>query len=55
MKPRSGWLPWLGRVFLAPRLRAANQVMFDDLARAAGHGAATQADTRSGVTSLMRT
>ena len=38
-----GLLPWLGRVFLARRLRAANQVMFDDLARAASHGAATQA------------
>ena len=33
----------LGRMYLAPRLRAANQVMFDDLARAAVHGAATQA------------
>ena len=31
-----GWLAWLGRVYLAPRLRAANQAMFDDLARAAG-------------------
>jgi short-subunit dehydrogenase/uncharacterized protein YndB with AHSA1/START domain len=38
-----GLLPWLGRVFLAPRLHAANQAMFDDLARAAGHRAATQA------------
>jgi short-subunit dehydrogenase/uncharacterized protein YndB with AHSA1/START domain len=38
-----GLLAWLGRVYLARRLRAANQVMFDDLARAAGHGAATQA------------
>jgi short-subunit dehydrogenase len=35
-----GLFPWLGRMFLAPRLRAANQAMFDDLARAAGHGAA---------------
>lgn len=32
----------LGRVFLAPRLRAANQVMFEDLARAAGQSAQTQ-------------
>jgi uncharacterized protein YndB with AHSA1/START domain len=32
-----GVLPWLGRLFLAPRLRAVNQVMFDDLARAARH------------------
>jgi coniferyl-aldehyde dehydrogenase len=31
-----GLLPRLGHVFLAPRLRAANQTMFDDLARAAG-------------------
>jgi Polyketide cyclase / dehydrase and lipid transport len=38
-----GLVPWLGRAFLGPRLRAANQVMFDDLARAASHGAATQA------------
>ena len=38
-----GLLPRLGRVFLAPRLRAANQAMFDDLARAAGHAAATPA------------
>ena len=38
-----GLLPWLGRVFLAPRLHAANQAMFDDLARAAGHGAVTRA------------
>jgi hypothetical protein len=38
-----GLLPWLGRAYLAPRLRTANQVMFDDLARVAGHGAATQA------------
>ena len=30
-----GVLPRLGRVFLAPRLHAANQAMFDDLARAA--------------------
>lgn len=37
-----GLLPRLGRVFLARRLHAANQTMFDDLARAAGHGAATQ-------------
>ena len=30
-----GPLPWLGRAFLAPRLHAVNQAMFDDLARAA--------------------
>jgi uncharacterized protein len=50
-----GWLPRLGRLFLAPRLRAANQAMFDDLARATGHCAATSATPRSGVTSLART
>ena len=38
-----GLLPWLGRAFLAPRLRAANQAMFDDLARAAAHVAVTPA------------
>jgi hypothetical protein len=31
-----GPLPWLGRAFLAPRLHAVNQAMFDDLDRAAG-------------------
>ena len=45
----------LGRLVLAPRLRAANQAMFDDLARAAGQGAAAPATARSGVTSLVRT
>jgi coniferyl-aldehyde dehydrogenase len=30
-----GLLPWLGRAFLAPRLHAVNQAMFDDLAAAA--------------------
>ncbi|MET0648369.1 MAG: SDR family NAD(P)-dependent oxidoreductase [Pyrinomonadaceae bacterium] len=56
-----GLLPWLGRVFLSRRLRAANQAMFDDLARAAGHGAATQATppepvspTYPGTTSVTR-
>ena len=38
-----GLLPWLGRAFLAPRLHAANQAMFDDLARAAAHVAVTPA------------
>ena len=58
---QTGLLPWLGRMFLAPRLRAANQAMFDDLARAAGHGAATQAtppapvsQTYPGTTSVTR-
>lgn len=31
-----GLLPWFGRAFLAPRLHAVNQAMFDDLNRAAG-------------------
>ena len=30
-----GPLPWLGRAFLAPRLHAVNQAMFDDLVKAA--------------------
>lgn len=30
-----GWLPWLGRAILAPRLRAVNQAMFEDLAQTA--------------------
>lgn len=33
-----GPLAWWGRAFLAPRLRAANRAMFDDLARAAAGG-----------------
>ena len=37
-----GLLPFLGRLYVAPRLRAANQVMFEDLARATTQ-AATQA------------
>ena len=46
-----GPLPWLGRLYLAPRLHAANQEMFRDLARAVGQGAATKA-TPSGATLL---
>jgi short-subunit dehydrogenase/uncharacterized protein YndB with AHSA1/START domain len=38
-----GPLPWLGRVIVAPRLRAANQAMFEDLSRAAGRAAAAPA------------
>ena len=49
-----GMIPWLGRVFLGPRLRAANQAMFEDLAHAAGRSAVTPATPRSGVKSLMR-
>ena len=37
-----GPLPWLGRAYLAPRLWAANQVMFDDLARAVGEAGAAK-------------
>ena len=33
---QDGPVPWLGRLYLAPRLSAANQAMFEDLARAAG-------------------
>ena len=36
-----GLLPRLGRLIIAPRLRAANQVMFEDLARAAVEPALT--------------
>ena len=43
-----------GRLYLAPRLRAANQVMFEDLARAAGQGALTQATPGVGHASLIR-
>src|SRR5262245_23163175 len=32
-----GPLPWLGRAFLAPRLHAVNQAMFDDLIRASAN------------------
>ena len=45
----------LGRAYLAPRLRAANDAMFDDLARAVSTDPATEATLRSGATSLMRT
>ena len=49
-----GLVARLGRMLLAPRLYAANQAMFDDLARAAVHGAAKQAKPRIGETSLVR-
>jgi hypothetical protein len=48
-----GQLPWLGRVILAPRLRAANQAMFDDLARAA-HNTATPATPSRELTNARR-
>jgi hypothetical protein len=41
-----GWFPWLGRLIISPRLHAANQACFTDLARAASRGAATQATAR---------
>ena len=50
-----GPLPWLGRAILGPRLHAANQAMFEDLARAASQDGAAQAPPRAGVTSLMQT
>jgi uncharacterized protein YndB with AHSA1/START domain len=41
-----GPVPWLGRMYLAPRLYAANQAMFADLSRAAGEGGAAKASGR---------
>lgn len=49
---QTGPFPWLGRAYLAPRLRAANQVMFEDLARAAVNGAATRATATEPVSPL---
>jgi short-subunit dehydrogenase/uncharacterized protein YndB with AHSA1/START domain len=46
---------WLGRMILAPRLRAANQVMFEDLARAAEPAVSREATGHSEVASLART
>ena len=43
-----------GRPYLAPRLRAANQAMFEDLARAAVQGPAAQAAPHVAHTSLIR-
>ena len=43
-----GPLPKLGWVFLAPRLRAANQAMLDDLARAVGQAATTPTTRAAG-------
>jgi hypothetical protein len=50
-----GPLPWLGRMLIAPRLRAANQEMFRDLARAAANGATTGATTSIPETLAMST
>jgi uncharacterized membrane protein len=47
-----GLLPRLGRVFLARRLHAVNQVMFDDLARAASQAAATTTSRSEGGSTL---
>jgi uncharacterized protein YndB with AHSA1/START domain len=44
-----GLLPRLGGVFLAPRLRAANQAMFDDLARATSQRGAAARTTDAGT------
>ena len=49
-----GLVPRLGRLVLAPRLRAANQAMFEDLARAAVPSVAAPTH-RGGVASLIRT
>ena len=38
-----GVIPWVTRAFLGPRLRAANQTMFEDLARAAASKTMTAA------------
>jgi hypothetical protein len=46
---QGGPFPWLGRLYLAPRLRAANQVMFEDLARAAVHNAESQVTSSQSV------
>jgi short-subunit dehydrogenase/uncharacterized protein YndB with AHSA1/START domain len=48
-----GPFPWLGRAYLGPRLRAANQEMFEDLARAASDAVATRA-THAAVGHLGR-
>jgi hypothetical protein len=48
-----GPLPWLGRAVIAPRLHAANQAMFEDLARTVAHAAATPATPRIGMASLV--
>lgn len=37
-----GWLPWLARAIIAPRLHASNQAMFNDLAEAVGKRAQTR-------------
>jgi short-subunit dehydrogenase len=37
-----GPFPWIGRAYLGPRLHAANQRMFEDLARAASNDAAAR-------------
>jgi uncharacterized protein YndB with AHSA1/START domain len=47
-----GLFPRLGWMVLAPRLHKANQAMFEDLARAAVHGAATATAARAGETAV---
>jgi short-subunit dehydrogenase len=49
-----GPFPWIGRFYIAPRLHAANQVMFEDLARAAGHAGTTEVSPRGEMTSVIR-
>ena len=48
-----GPVAWFGRAYLAPRLRRANQAMFEDLARAAGSGRGGARGARSCVRSAM--
>jgi short-subunit dehydrogenase len=49
-----GLMPWLGRLYLGPRLRAANDRMFRDLAVAAGQREAKPA-TRTAKAALAQT
>lgn len=50
-----GILPWLGRLILSRHLRTANQVMFDDLARAATQGTTARSDRMPiGTDTLLR-
>ena len=48
-----GIVPWLGRVLLAPRLGAANQAMFEDLARVVRQGT-TGSTTPASATPLTQ-
>jgi len=50
-----GPLPWLGRLIIAPSLRAANQVMFEDLSRAASQPTSDSSPVRVGYGSARST